>query len=75
MLRLFAVLNARFALRKGRTLLSVLAIALGVGSTSAMFSATDGILLHPLPFPRSEQLVTLWANAIRWCSPAPPECW
>jgi len=29
-LRLFAVLNARFALRKGRTLLSVLAIALGV---------------------------------------------
>ena len=30
MLRLFAVLNARLALRKGRTLLSVLAIALGV---------------------------------------------
>ena len=29
-LRLFAVLNARFALRKGRTLVSVIAIALGV---------------------------------------------
>jgi putative ABC transport system permease protein len=29
-LRLFAVLNARLALRKGRTLLSILAIALGV---------------------------------------------
>jgi hypothetical protein len=57
--------NLRFAARTLRrnpavAASAILAIALGVGSTSAMFSATDGILLHPLPFPGSERLVTLW---------------
>ena len=59
--------NLRFAARTLRrnpavAASAILAIGLGVGATSAMFSATDGILLHPLPFPRSEQLVTLWES-------------
>src|SRR3954451_18565970 len=42
---------------------AILATALGIGATSAMFSVTDGILLHPLPFPRSDRLVNVWETA------------
>jgi putative ABC transport system permease protein len=42
---------------------AVLATGLGIGATSAMFSITDGILLHPLPFPKSDQLVNIWETA------------
>ena len=41
---------------------AILAIGLGFGATTAMFSATDGILLHPLPFPQSERLVRIWES-------------
>jgi putative ABC transport system permease protein len=60
--------NLQFALRMVRknpavAISAVLAIALGVGATSAMFSAVDGILLNPLPFPGSERLVNVWETA------------
>ena len=28
-----------------------------------MFSVTDGILLHPLPFPQSDRLINIWESA------------
>ncbi len=34
-------------------------LALGIGATTAMFSAVDAAFLRPLPFPRAEQLLTL----------------
>ncbi len=37
----------------------VIVLALGIGATTAMFSAVDAALLKPLPFPHPEQLVTL----------------
>ncbi|MCU1235330.1 MAG: hypothetical protein JWP63_3297 [Candidatus Solibacter sp.] len=40
-----------------------IATGLGVGATCAMFSITDGILLHPLPFPKSDRLVNVWETA------------
>jgi putative ABC transport system permease protein len=60
--------NLKFTLRMLRrnpalAISAILATGLGIGATSAMFSITDGILLHPLPFPKSDQLVNVWEAA------------
>src|SRR5215475_12571872 len=40
----------------GFTLITVIMLALGVGSTTAIFSVFKGILLKPLPHPQPEEL-------------------
>ena len=46
------------ALRRGRsvTILALLAFALGIGITTAVFSLFYGVLLKPLPYPNPDQL-------------------
>ena len=49
------------ALRRqpGHALTAGLAIALGIGATTTLFSVTYGVLLKPLPWPEPERLVRL----------------
>jgi putative ABC transport system permease protein len=39
---------------------ALLTIAIGVGSVTAVFSVVEAVLLKPLPYPDSRQLVTIW---------------
>jgi predicted permease len=43
----------------GFTATTVLMLALGIGATTAVFSIVEGVLLRPLPFPHSAELVQL----------------
>jgi putative ABC transport system permease protein len=39
---------------------TILTIALGIGTSTAMFSIADGIVLRPLPFPQPDRLLRIW---------------
>ena len=58
------VRNVRHAVRSlthtpGFTVTVVLTLALGIGANTAVFSAIDGVLLRPLPFPDGDRLVVV----------------
>src|SRR4029077_12260980 len=57
--------DLRFALRvlrktPGFALVAFVTLALGIGSTTAIFSVMYEVLLRPLPYENPDQIVRLW---------------
>jgi putative ABC transport system permease protein len=57
--------NVRLAVRTlaqapARSVLVILAIAIGIGANTAVFSFVSAVILKPLPLPHIDRLVTIW---------------
>src|SRR5215469_2610841 len=57
--------DIRYALRQlrkapGFTCSAILILAVGIGGTTAIFSALNPILFEPLPYPRASRLMMIW---------------
>ena len=63
-------IDLRYAARSlwrtpGFTTAAIVTLALGIGATTAIFSAVDALLIRSLPYPQAERLVALWVDATR----------
>jgi hypothetical protein len=61
--------DLRYAIRMLRrqpafSLTAILTLGLGIGATTAMFSVVNGVVIKPLPYPGSENVVTVAVSAV-----------
>jgi putative ABC transport system permease protein len=49
----------------GFTLAVILTLSLGIGSTTALFTILNAVVLRPLPYPDPERLVVVWTDDVR----------
>ena len=61
--------DLRYAMRMLRrqpafSLTAILTLGLGIGATTAMFSVVNGVVIKPLPYPESENVVTVGVSAV-----------
>ncbi len=61
--------DLRFALRSFLraprfTVPALVALALGIGATSAIFSIVRGVILKPLPYRDPERIVAIWEHRV-----------
>ncbi|HMF93780.1 MAG TPA: ABC transporter permease [Vicinamibacterales bacterium] len=75
-LRRDVMFSARMLRRQpGFTLVALVALALGIGANTAVFSVVDAVLWRPLPFPdagRAMQLAEQRPRESRWFGPVAP---
>jgi putative ABC transport system permease protein len=74
--------DLRYGLRmlyknRGFTAVALLALALGIGANSAIFSVVNSVLIRPLPYRDPQRLIMIWENYQQrggpereWASPA-----
>ena len=49
---------------KGVALLAIVALTVGIGSATAIFTVINGVMLKPLPFPQGERFVAIYGARI-----------
>lgn len=59
--------DVRFAIRQvlknpGFSVVAVMTLSVAIGASSAIFSAVDAVLLHPIPYPDPDRLVVVTEN-------------